>query len=52
MRSLLPELLLRTINKQYPAFHNNKDEILFERVINAEISGNTVNKMTLNSAEE
>jgi len=41
-----------TTNKQYPAFHKNKDEILFERVIDAEISGNTINKMPLNYTKE
>ncbi|WP_293924907.1 right-handed parallel beta-helix repeat-containing protein [Sphingobacterium sp. UBA6320] len=30
-------------NTQYPAFHWNKKEILFERVINAQINNNTIN---------
>lgn len=29
-------------NKQYPAFHSNKKSILFERVVGADISDNTV----------
>lgn len=32
-----------TTNNDYPAFHWNTKEILFERVINAKVEGNTIN---------
>ncbi|MBP3944057.1 hypothetical protein J5U18_10880 [Sphingobacteriaceae bacterium WQ 2009] len=38
-------------NNDYPAFHWNKKEILFERVINAKIEGNTINGKPLSLPE-
>ena len=36
-----------TTNEDYPAFHSNKKAILFERVVDADISDNSVNGETI-----